>query len=84
MLKHRYRKKKTLSNKKVAAAYHKLLHLTESIFAKTPFQANSNSLHEIEEDDEGETEINTGDDGQLIFIDGGDDVIDGDDEALHI
>ena len=31
MVKHRYRKKNKLSNKKVAAAYQKLLHPTESI-----------------------------------------------------
>ena len=80
-----YRKKKKLSNKKVSAAYEKLLHLTKYISAKLLFQANSNSLHEIGDDDEVDTEVNTGDDGQLIFINGGDDVIDGgDDEALHI
>ena len=85
MVKHRYRKKKTLSNKKVAASYQKMLHPNESISAKLLFQADSNILHEIGDDDEGETEVNTGDDGQLIVIDGGDDVIDGgDDEALHI
>ena len=49
------------------------------------FQADYNSLHEIRDDDEGETEVNTGDGGQLIVIDGGNDVIDGgDDESLHI
>ena len=68
MVKHRYRKKQTLSNKKVAAAYQKLLHLTESISTKLLFQANSNSLYEIGYDDEFETEGNTGDDSQLIFI----------------
>ena len=85
MAKHQYRKKKTLSNKKVATAYQKLLHPTKYISAKLLFQANSNSLHEIGYDDEVETEVNTRDDGQLIVIDCGDDVIDGgDDEALHI
>ena len=84
MAKHQYRKKKTLSNKKVSAAYEKLLHPTKFISTKLLFQANSNSLHEIGDDDEVETEVNTRDDGQLIVIDGGDDVIDGgDDEALH-
>ena len=85
MVKHQYRKKKTLSNKKVVAAYDKLLHPTKSISAKLLFQVNSNSLHEIGDDDEVETEVNTRDYGQLIVIDGGDDVIDaGDDETLHI
>ena len=85
MAKHRYRKKKKLSNKKVAAAYQKMLHPTEFISAKLLFRANSNSLHEIRDDDEIETEVNTGDNSQLIFIDGGDGVINGgDDEALHI
>ena len=85
MAKHRYRKKQTLSNKKVAAAYHKLLHRTKSISAKLLFQANSNSFHEIGDDDEVETEVNNGDNGQMIVIEGGYDVIDGgDDEALHI
>ena len=72
-------------NKKVSAAYEKLLHPTKYISAKLLFQANSNSLHEIGDDDEVETEVNTRDYGQLIAIDGGDDVIDGGyDEALHI
>ena len=85
MVKHQYRKKNTLSNKKVAAAYEKLLHPTKYISAKLLFQANSNILHEIGDDDEFATEVNTRDDGQLIVIDGGDDVIDGgDDETLHI
>ena len=85
MVKHQYRKKKKLPNKKVSAAYQKLLHPTEFISAKLLFQANSNSLHEIGYDDDVETEVNTRDDGQLIVIDGGDDVIDaGDDETLHI
>ena len=85
MMKHWYRNKKKLLNKKVAAAYHKLLHTIEYISTKLLFQADSNSLHEIRDDDEVETEVNTGDNSQLIFIDGGDDVIDGgDDEALHI
>ena len=85
MVKHQYRKKKTLSNKKVAAAYQKLLHPTESISTTLLFQANSNSLNEIRDDDEVETEVNTRDDGQLIVIDGGDDVINGgDDKALNI
>ena len=76
---------KTLSNKKVSAAYEKLLHPTKFISAKLLFQANFNSLHEIGYDDEGETEVNTGDESQLVSIDGGDDVIVGDDdEALHI
>ena len=47
MAKHRYRKMKTLSNKKVSAAYEKLFHPTKFISAKFLFQANSNSLHEI-------------------------------------
>ena len=82
MVKHQYRKKKTLSNKKVEASYQKMLHPNESISAKLLFQANYNSLHEIGYDDEVETEVNT---GEMIVIDGGDDVIDGgDDEALHI
>ena len=85
MVKHRYRKKKKLPNKKVVAEYQKLLHPTEFISAKLLFQANSNSLHEIGDEDEVETEVNTRDDSQLIVIDGGDDVIDGgDDEALYI
>ena len=85
MVKHRYRKMKTLSNKKVSAAYENLLHPIKFISAKLLFQANSNSLHEIGYDDEVETEVNTGYDGQLIFIDGGYYVIvGGDDEALHI
>ena len=85
MVKHRYRKKKTLSNKKVAAAYQKLLHPRKSISAKLMFQADSNSLHEIGDDNEVETEVNTGYYGQLIVIDGGNDVIvGGDDKALHI
>ena len=85
MVKHRYIKKKKFSNKKVAAAYQKILHPTESISAKLLFQADSNSLHEIGNDDEVENEVNTGDYGQLIVINGGDDVIyGGDDEALHI
>ena len=62
----------------MSAAYEKLLHPTKYISAKLPFQANSNSLHEIGDDDEVETEVNTRDDGKLIVIDGGDD------EALHI
>ena len=85
MVKHQYRKKKTLSNKKVSAAYEKLLHPTKFISTKLLFQADSNSLHEIGDDDEVETEVNNGDNGQMIVIEGGDDVIDGgDDEALHI
>ena len=51
------------------------------------FQADSNSLYEIGDDDEVETEVNTGNDGQQIFIDieGFNDIIFvGDDEALHI
>ena len=85
MVKHQYRKKKTLSKKKVVAVYEQLFHPTKSISAKLLFQANSNSLHEIRDDDEVETEVNTRDYGQLIVIDGGDDVIDGgDDETLHI
>ena len=45
----------------------------------------SNSLHEIGYRDEVETEVNTVDDGQMVLIDGGDDVINGVyDEALHI
>ena len=85
MVKHRYRKKKKLSNKKVAAAYQKMLHPSKSIYAKLLFQANSNSLHEIGYDDEVDTEVNTRDDGQLIVIDGGDGVIVVDDyESLHI
>ena len=39
MVKHQYIKKKTLSNKKVVAAYEKLLHPTKSISAKLLFQA---------------------------------------------
>ena len=61
-----------------------MMHPTKSISAKLLFQANSNSLHEIRDDDEVETEVNTGYGGQKIVIDGGDDVIvGGDDEALH-
>ena len=77
MVKHQYRKKNTLSNKKVAAAYKKLLHPIESISETLVFQANFNSLHEIRDDDEVDTKVNTGDDGQLVFIDGGYAVIDG-------
>ena len=85
MVKHQYRKKKTLSNNKVSAAYEKLLHPTKFISTKLLFQANSNSLHEIGDDDEVETEVNTRDYGQLIVIDGDDYVMDSsDDEALHI
>ena len=85
MVKHRYRKKMTLSNKQVADEYQKLLHTTEYISAKLLFQADSNSLHEIGDDDEGVTEVNTGNDGQLIFINGGNDaIVGGDDEVLHI
>ena len=85
MVKHQYRKKKKLLKKKVSAAYEKLLHPTKYISVKLLFHANSNSLHEIGDDDEVDTEVNTIDDGQLIVTDVDDDVIDGgDDEALHI
>ena len=85
MVKHQYKKKNTLLNKKVAAAYEKLLHPTKYISVKLLFQVNSNSLHEIGDDDEVDTEVNTRYDGHLIVMDGDDDVIDGgDDETLHI
>ena len=85
MVKQQYIKKNKLLNKKVAAAYQKLLHLTKYISEKLLFRADAKSLHEIGDDDEGETEVNTGHDDQMIVIDGGDDfIIDGDDEALHI
>ena len=85
MVKHQYRKKNIWLNKKVAAAYKKFLNPTESISAKLLFQSNSNSLHEIGDHDEVETEVNIIDDGQMVLIDGGDDVINGGyDESLHI
>ena len=69
----------------MAAAYQKLLHLTKYISAKLLFQANSNSLNEIGDDDEVETEVNTGYDGQLIVIYDGNDLINGgDDESCQI
>ena len=75
----------TLSNQKMGAGYQKLWHPTESIYEKLLFQVNSNSLHEIGDDEKVQTEVNTGDDDELIVINSGDDVIDdGDDEALHI
>ena len=85
IVKQQNRKKKKLSKKKLAATYQKLLYPTKSISAKLLFQADSNSLHEIGDDNEVETEVATGDDGQLVVIDSGDDIINGgDDEVLHI